>query len=395
MVNAADVPTQKAGFSRIREAAEDGYLPAINALATCCLAGRGTAEDRDMAERWSIIGANRGFAPSQNTLGLLQMTQVPGSQKAVFQAFRNFSMAASEGLPEAQYFLARLLFAPGFPQHDYDLGLQWLLLAASSGYPRAAWDLGQIYTDGIIVDKDDIEALAWYRVAADGKIPEARELLKKYEGSKNLRNLTASDKRYLEISRKITKAKDWSPIFGSENLLANESGMSPLAAKSITSPFFRDKITASADGAPLVPASFWETALGSPWRDAVGRFPHAEPFTYEGDEIPTVLPDTPLADLGWKASTNKFVVLKFSNGTVNSAEIIFHHPSSKYITALIKEISRTVGYTPDYTPSRSDRSTGMNRFITPISWEPAQSPGTIYVLDTSDQSKAVLTKRRK
>ncbi|PTX98786.1 hypothetical protein DB345_03445 [Spartobacteria bacterium LR76] len=240
-----------------------------------------------------------------------------------------------------------------------------------------------------------INALAWYRIAADCDIPEARELLKKYESSKNLRNLTASDKRYFEISNKITKAKDWSPVFESENLLSNESGMSPLAAKSITSPFFREKITAIPDAEPLVPASFWETSLGSSWRDAVGRFPHAEPFTYEGDEIPPIFADTPLTDLGWKASTNKFVVLKFSNGTVNSAEIIFHNPSSKYITALIKEISRTVGYTPNYTPSRSDRSTGMDQFITPISWEPAQSPGTVYVLDTSDESQAVLTKRRK
>lgn len=395
MVNAADASTQRAGFSRLQEAAMQGHLPSINALATCYLAGRGTPEDRDMAERWSIIGANRGFAPSQNTLALLQMAQVPSNQEAVFKAYRNLSMAACERLPEAQYFLARLLLAPGFTRHDYDLGVQWMLLAASGGYPRAAWDAGQLYADGILVDKDDTEALAWYRIAADGNVPEARELLKKYQGSKNLRILMASDKRYIEISNKIRKVKDWSPIFGGENLLANESGMSPLAAKTITAPFFREKITAIPDAEPLVPASFWETSLGSSWRDAVGRFPHAEPFTYEGDKIPPIFADTPLADLGWRSSTNKFVVLRFSNGSLDSAEITFHHPSSKYITALIKEISGTFGYTPAYTPSRSDRSTGMDRFLTPISWEPAQSPGTIYVLDTSDQNKAVLTKRRK
>lgn len=395
MVNAADMPTQKAGFSRLQDAAMEGYLPAINAVASCYLAGQGTPEDRDMAERWAIIGANRGFAPAQNTLALIQMAQVPASQDAIFKAYRNFSLAACVGLPEARYFLARLLLAPGFAQHDSDLGLQWMLLAASNGYPRAAWDVGQIYTDGIIVGKDDIEALAWYRVAADGQIPAARELLKKYEGAKNLPKLMASDKRYFEISKKIAKTKDWSPIFGSENLLANESGMSPLAAKAITSPFFRDKITAIPDAQPLVPASFWETSLGSSWRDAVGRFPRAEPFTYEGDKIPPVFADTPLADLGWKSSTNKFVVLRFSKGLLDSTAIIFHHPSSQYTNALIKEISRTLGYTPPYAISPNDRSTGSDKFVTPISWEPAQSPGTIYVLDTSDQNKAVLTKRRK
>lgn len=79
--------------------------------------------------------------------------------------------SAQQGYLDAQYDLGILLSRSDDP--DYNGALQWLLKAAGKGHARAAYAIGQIYADGLGVDKDEQEAVRWYRQAAEASLPSA------------------------------------------------------------------------------------------------------------------------------------------------------------------------------------------------------------------------------
>ena len=49
---------------------------------------------------------------------------------------------------------------------DYEIAMQWLLLAADQGYAPAQTYIGYLYENGHGVSRDREEAIRWYRRAA-------------------------------------------------------------------------------------------------------------------------------------------------------------------------------------------------------------------------------------
>ena len=51
---------------------------------------------------------------------------------------------------------------------------KWYKLSAEQGYPKAQFNLGEIYREGVIVTRDFEKALKWYRLSAEKGLAEAQ-----------------------------------------------------------------------------------------------------------------------------------------------------------------------------------------------------------------------------
>lgn len=90
-----------------------------------------------------------------------------------------YSQAALQGVPEAQFNLAHLLYTE---RSDYQQAAQWMEKAAKQGVVEASYLLGLMYKDGIGVIQDEARMLHWLNYAAGAKHPAAVEELVHYRG---------------------------------------------------------------------------------------------------------------------------------------------------------------------------------------------------------------------
>ena len=60
---------------------------------------------------------------------------------------------------------------------DLDLARDLLLSAANQGVSDAAYELGQIYRDGIGLDSNELEAVEWFRIGARAGHPGSQKIM--------------------------------------------------------------------------------------------------------------------------------------------------------------------------------------------------------------------------
>jgi TPR repeat protein len=130
--------------------------------------------------------------------------------------------SAQQGYLDAQYDLGILLSRSDDP--DYSGALQWLRKAASKGHARAAYAIGQIYADGLGVDKDEQEAVRWYRQAAEAGLPSA-EYAMGYALSEGA-GIQKDDPMALDWFRKAANHGHAEAAFRISTMYANGEGVS-------------------------------------------------------------------------------------------------------------------------------------------------------------------------
>jgi TPR repeat protein len=82
-------------------------------------------------------------------------------------ALKEFLPLADQGNVIAQYNLGNMYSdGQGVPKDDAE-AVRWYRLAADQGYANAQYNLGVMYVNGTGLLKDDTEAVRWYRLAAD------------------------------------------------------------------------------------------------------------------------------------------------------------------------------------------------------------------------------------
>lgn len=124
--------------------------------------------------------ARAGNAVAQIHLGLLYYhgKGVPENDRT---AFRWFSRAADQEMPDGMYHLANMYaFGLGLPEAETDPDLraaQWYFRAARRGHADAQYSLGILFLAGKGVEKNTAEALRWIRRAADLGHAAARQFL--------------------------------------------------------------------------------------------------------------------------------------------------------------------------------------------------------------------------
>jgi len=93
-----------------------------------------------------------------------------GTDISLLNAKKWYLLSAENGCVDAQYALWRLYheeFGTFYFYSGIEGGLKWLEKAAESGLPRAEHDLGRIYLEGEIVDKDEERGFTWVLKAAE------------------------------------------------------------------------------------------------------------------------------------------------------------------------------------------------------------------------------------
>lgn len=101
-----------------------------------------------------------------------------GVEKDLFEAARQYELAARQGHVEAQYSLA-LLFVGAVPDSPRSLqkSFRWFGEAARSGHERAAYFLAMSFQNGVGTDRNSEKAFEWYRRSAMSGNGEAMNAL--------------------------------------------------------------------------------------------------------------------------------------------------------------------------------------------------------------------------
>ncbi|MEM6537923.1 MAG: tetratricopeptide repeat protein [Pseudomonadota bacterium] len=116
--------------------------------------------------------AASGNAEAQHLLGFLYEDGL-GVEKDVSAAEALYAKSAAGGFIDGQVAYGSFLLAQNRSSDDIDNGLDVLGVAADRGDPRALVRLGVVYTDGIIVPRDEATGLAMIEKAASQNDPDA------------------------------------------------------------------------------------------------------------------------------------------------------------------------------------------------------------------------------
>ena len=97
-------------------------------------------------------------------------------------AFKEFTIAAQEGLSLAQYNLGILYFTGQGVEQDFDEAFEWTKRAAEQGHLDAQFNLGSLYLDGQGTQISVLEGVNWFTQAAkSGHANSAFTLAKMYQ----------------------------------------------------------------------------------------------------------------------------------------------------------------------------------------------------------------------
>ena len=91
--------------------------------------------------------------------------------------FNRVHLCAQQGGPEAQNYLATMYDAGWGVEKDNVEALRWRRMAAEQGLPDAQLSLGYSYSQGRGVSEDDDEAFTWWLMAAEQGLAQAQDLL--------------------------------------------------------------------------------------------------------------------------------------------------------------------------------------------------------------------------
>ncbi len=209
-----------------RKAAEAGDVQAMLAIARMYASGRGVARNEAEAVHWYRRAAEAGDRSAMRHLGFLYNLGIAVKADEAESA-RWYGKAAAAGDAEAMYYHGQNLeWGRGLaPNRDEALhwyrkaaeagnasamlkmqlnakttaeGLEWLRKAVKAGGARAALTLGQIYADGRLVPKDEIEATRWFQTGAEmGDIGCMIHLADRYEAGRGVAKDEAEVLRWL------------------------------------------------------------------------------------------------------------------------------------------------------------------------------------------------------
>ena len=133
------------------------------------------AGEFDTAFREFSIAAEEGLDLAQYNLAILYFTG-QGVEQDYEQALRWTAAAAKQGHVNAQFNLGSLYLEGQGTRQDNELGIDWFKRAARSGHANAAYALAKIYQEGDTVSGNLIEAHAWAAKAANNEHPEGNSL---------------------------------------------------------------------------------------------------------------------------------------------------------------------------------------------------------------------------
>lgn len=165
-----------------RKAAEQGDSDAQGNLGECYHSGYGVAQDDTEAVKWFRKAAEQGNADAQGTLGACYSLGSGVAQNHA-EAVKWYRKAADQGDAYGQSCLGNHYYLGYGVKQDFAEAVKWYKKAADQGDADALYHLGTCYEDGIGVVENREEAKRYYQMAAQLGLAEARDALKKLNGT--------------------------------------------------------------------------------------------------------------------------------------------------------------------------------------------------------------------
>ncbi len=171
LLSALEYPDYLTAAQLCREAADRGDAEAEYLMGVLCLEGRGVEPDATDAVRWFERAAKQGFVGAFERLGALY-AEGRGVAQDYAAAAHWFGRAAAEGDREAVMHFGTLQIHGLGVQQDPLAGLAAYQAAAEQGSSAAALQMGIAAATGARGAVDYAEAAEWYRQAAASGRPE-------------------------------------------------------------------------------------------------------------------------------------------------------------------------------------------------------------------------------
>lgn len=175
-----DEPDFEKAIYWFKKSAEQGYINAIYNLGICYYYGQGVEQNHDQAKEYFRIAANSGHAMAQYKLAnCLYFNK--GNKEEILEAIMWFERAASQNILAAKNNVATiyLFYDPtnylagtsdvnmvGFPEY-FEKGIAYLKECTDAGITEACYNLGNVYSNGIAIEKDFKVALEYYQKALE------------------------------------------------------------------------------------------------------------------------------------------------------------------------------------------------------------------------------------
>ena len=131
--------------------------------------------DYDTAFKEFTIAAEEGLSLAQYNLGILYFTG-QGVEQNFNEAFEWTKRAAEQGHLNAQFNLGSLYLDGQGTQVSVLEGVNWFTQAAKNGHANSAYTLAKMHQEGDFVDSDLVLAHAWAAQSEINEHPEASSL---------------------------------------------------------------------------------------------------------------------------------------------------------------------------------------------------------------------------
>lgn len=163
--------------------AREGNMNAQYNMGVMYQDGDGVERDLTKAREWLSAAAAQGHILANFNLGVMYYAG-EGVDQDLATAKGYFQRAADAGNPNAQFNLGVMAYHGQNGPVDYKTAAEEFQKAAFQGMPDAAYNLGVMFIKGEGVEKNDVQALAWFKVAAD--LGDDKAPIAVAEASKNI-----------------------------------------------------------------------------------------------------------------------------------------------------------------------------------------------------------------
>jgi uncharacterized protein len=183
-------PLNPSEITRLKATAEAGDAKAQTALGKAFQDGNGVPQNDALAAKWLRKAADQGDADAENNVGIMYRMG-EGVERDKEEAVRWYQKAAKQGNAKAMFNLGTSYYNGDGVAIDDVTSYAWFLLAQEAGdssadeaLQRAASEraaepwaafvkVAQMHETGDLMPKNSVEALKWYRKAADAGDPQA------------------------------------------------------------------------------------------------------------------------------------------------------------------------------------------------------------------------------
>ncbi len=164
----------------LEEAAIEKYLPAMNTFGDLCYSGEGVEKkDPEKAKKLFKEAAKRGYAPAMNNMGRFYQNKAEepyqvDKEKYYAKAMNWYTEAAKQRYPDALHNVGWFYER----SKHYEEAMNLYKQAARQKHAAAMNNIGMLYYNGLGVNKDDGQAMHWFKKAVESGYADAIDNIK-------------------------------------------------------------------------------------------------------------------------------------------------------------------------------------------------------------------------